>query len=115
MMIPGKCRITVPVIILLAVSSGWVLAAERSVQETVRLSIPAEVSAEEAYAMIRTKAGGACASRAIYAHQQRVRRKACEREFVADAVAAFDRRALTALHLERTGGPARQLAEAGTE
>jgi UrcA family protein len=104
-------RIISVLIFGLAIGLGSTTPAKGgSETHTVRISIPGDADAAEAYEAIGQAARGACASRAIYAHQQRVRERECRMQFTADAVAAFDRPALTALHLERIAGQSRQLA-----
>lgn len=73
------------------------------VEEVIVITLSPGASPEEAYSEIRKQARHACDTRAIEAHRHIRHEAACKRQFVADAVAAFNRPELTALHQERTG------------
>lgn len=83
------------------------------VEEVVVIKLSPGASPEEAYSEIRKQARHACTTRAIEPHRHLRYEAACKRQFVADAVVAFDRPELTALHRERVGGQTAQLAEIG--
>ena len=81
----------------------------------VRLSLPADASADEIYAEIERTAARACRTNPVYAHGRLDRERACRQEFVARAVVGADRDSLTALHFERTGNRVSDLAAASGE
>jgi len=96
------------------ISTLNVFAAEPEVVEEVFIiTLSPNATPEEAYSEIRKQARRACSARAYQEHTHIRYVAACKRQFVADAVEAFDRPGLAALHQERTGDQARQLADSG--
>jgi UrcA family protein len=76
----------------------------------VRLSFAADASAQDIYGEIKRNAARACRTNPAYVHGRLDRERSCREEFVARAVVALDRDALTAWHLEHAGNNAPALA-----
>jgi UrcA family protein len=97
----------------IAAASQAALAAPDVQYEAVRIHVDEDATPAQVYTEIHKQARRACESRAIYPHRQLKRELECKKRIVDDAVAAFDRPNLTALHRERSGVQTGQLADAG--
>jgi len=85
------------------------------VEEEIVVTVSVDATPEEAYSEIRKQARRACSVRAYQEHTHTRQVAACKSQFVADAVEAFERPGLAALHQERTGEQVTQLADVGNQ
>jgi UrcA family protein len=107
-----KHQLPIAMSLILAAASPAAQAETDTSQVDVRLSVPADATAEEIYGEIKRTAARACRTNPVYAHGRLDRERACREDFVARAVVGVNRDTLTALHFERTGDEVPDLADA---
>lgn len=107
-----KPRLSIAMSLILGALCHPALAAPETQRVDVRLSFPADATAEEMYEEIKRTSARACRTNPVHAHGRLARERACREEFVARAVVVVNREALTALHLELTAQTMADLAEA---